>query len=104
MGNFKVLAWNCAGLRASTALSRKKALYFEKEHKNDFDIAFFLETHHRSETEIPTEILRYKNTHHILHSTVAEDETYAGIIGLISKDYEIIDTKHLVQGRILNIR
>ena len=103
MATFKGLAWNCGGLRTSTA-SRKKALYFEKEHKNDFDIAVFLETHHRTESEIPPEILRYQNTHHIVHSTVAEDETYTGIIGLLSKDYDIIDTKHLIQGRILNIK
>ena len=61
MAEFKGLAWNCGGLRDSTALSRSKAMYFEKEFKNDFDIAFFLETHHRSENEIPEEILRYKN-------------------------------------------
>ena len=79
MGELKGLAWNCGGLRASTA-SCNKALYFEKEHKNGFDIAFFLETHHRTEDEIPRELLRYKNTHHIVHSTVSKDETYAGII------------------------
>ena len=59
MADFKGLAWNCAGLRASTPLSCKKALYFEKEFQNDFDIAFFLETHHKDANEIPPEILSF---------------------------------------------
>ena len=88
----------------SSALSCKKAMYFEKEHKNNFDIAFFLETHHKAESEIPPEILRYDNTHHIIHSTVNEEETHTGIIGLLSKDYDILDTTHLIQGRILNVK
>ena len=104
MASFKGLAWNCGGLVATTTSSHKKALHFEKQHRTDFDIAFFLETHHRAENDIPPEILRYKNSYHLIHSTVAKNETYAGIIGLISKDYEIIDTKHLIQGRILNTK
>ena len=83
MASFKGVAWNCAGLKDSP-VSCKKALYFEKEYKNHFDIAFFLETHHRAESEIPREILRYQNTHHIVHSTVTGNETYAGKIGLLS--------------------
>ena len=53
MGKLNGLAWNCGGLRVSAPLSRKKALYFEKNHSNNFDIAFFLETHHKKEDEIP---------------------------------------------------
>ena len=83
MATFKGFAWNCGGFRASTAPSRTKAMYFEKEFKNDFDIFFFLETHHRTQSEIPTEILRYENTHHIIHSTATEDEKYTGINILI---------------------
>ena len=103
MADFKRLAWNYAGLRDSTIL-RSKAMYFEKTFNNDFDIAFFIETHHRSEEDIPQEILRYKNTHHILHSAVAKNETHAGIIGLLRKEYEIMNEKHLIQGRMLNIK
>ena len=79
-------------------------MFFENNFKNDFDIFFFLETHHMTEDEIPAEILRYGNTHHIIHSTATENEKYTGIIGLISKDYEIKNENHLIQGRILNIK
>ena len=101
MANFKI--WNCAGL-TSTALSKKKVMYFEKNFMNDFDIFFFVETHHRNLSEIPPEILRYQNSYHIIHSAASEDEKYTGIIGLISRNYDIIETKHLIQGRILNIK
>ena len=104
MAGLKTLVWNCAGLRASSALSHKKAFYFEKEHKNNFQIAFFIETHHKSIDDITPEILRYQNTHHIVQSPVSENETHAGIIGLISKDFDIVETSDLIQGRILNVK
>ena len=104
MASIKGLAWNCAGLRSGTALAHQKALYFEKEYQNDFQVAFFVETHHKTESEIPAEILRYQNTHHIIHSTVSQEETHAGILGLVSKEYEVLEIKHLIQGRILNLK
>ena len=54
----------------------KKHFISKKNFGNDLDVAFFLETHHKTEDEIPREILRYTNTHHIIHSTVAEDDTH----------------------------
>ena len=103
MANFKVFAWNCGGLR-STAASRPKVSFFEKEFKSDFDAFFFIETHHKTADEIPVEILRYQETHHIVHSPVAENETHAGIIGLISKDYIIVDANDPIQGRLINLK
>jgi len=95
MASIKCLSWNCAGLRAGTAHSHQKALYFEKEYKNDFQVAFFLETHHKDKSEIPSELLRYQNTHHMIDSPVATGETHAGIIGLISNDFDVLQIKHL---------
>ena len=48
--------------------------------------------------------MRYENTHHIIHSTVSENESHAGIIGLLSKNCEIIQIQHLIQGRVINIK
>ena len=103
MASFKVLMWNCGGL-TTTSVSQSKAMFFEKEFKNDFDAAFFIETHHTSETTIPQELLRYQNTHTMVHSFVTPDEKHAGILGLIHNDFDIIDCKNLIQGRILNIK
>ena len=104
MGSLKGYAWNCGGLRDSTALTRSKVAFFEKEFKDNFDIFFFAETHHKSEQEIPQEILRFGATHHIVHSPVAENETHTGLIGLIRKDYDLISTKDLIQGRLMNLK
>ena len=101
MSNFKGFAWNCGGLRCSATNSRKKVMFFEKEFKNDFDVFFFVETHHKSEEEIPEQLLRYKSTHHIIHSPCAPRETHSGIIGLLSNEYEIANSKELIQGRLL---
>ena len=103
MGSFKAIAWNCGGL-TSTELSRSKAIFFEKENKFNFDVAFFLETHHRDVKDIPQEFSKYKSTYHIIHSFAPLDEPFAGIIGLVSKQYDVTDTRELIQGRILNLK
>ena len=55
MAPFKVLVWNCGGLR-DTAVSQNKAFFFEKDYRNDFDAAFFVETHHKDQTDFPRQI------------------------------------------------
>ena len=70
MAGFKGYAWNCGGLRDSSALTPSKVMFFEKEFKKNFDYFFFLETHHKSENEVPAELLRYKKDYHLVHSNV----------------------------------
>ena len=103
MAPFKVLVWNCGGLR-DTAVSQNKAFFFEKDYKNDFDAAFFVETHHKDQTDFPRQILRFQKTHHIIHSPVGLNESHTGIIGLISHDYEILEQTELLRGRMLNVK
>ena len=104
MGSMKGFAWNCGGLRRSTASTYSKVMFFEKSFKNDFDFFFFLETHHKDENDLPNELLRYSDTHHIIHSETEEHDTHTGIIGLIRNDYTISDIEHLIQGRILRLK
>ena len=104
MGSIKGFSWNCGGLRRSAASTYSKVMFFEKNFKNDFDFFFFLETHHKDENEIPNELLRYEDTHHIIHSETDTHETHSGIIGLIRKKYTVIENEELVKGRILRIK
>ena len=104
MASLRTIVWNCASLRTGAAQSQDKALYFEKEHKKNFQVAFFVETHHKSLTDFTPEILRYQTDYHIVHSPVSDAETHAGIIGLISKKYSIVETKDLLPGRVLNTK
>jgi len=78
-------------------------MFFENTFKSDFDYFFFLETHHKDENDIPNELMRYDATHHIVHSPTDGQDTYSGIIGLVSKKYEITDVEHMIQGRILGL-
>ena len=100
----KVLAWNCGGLKAHSGHADEKALYFEKEFGVNFHMAFFLETHQKSAEEVPEELLRYEHTHHIILSPTPENESHSGILALISLDYQILEIKELIKGRILNVK
>ena len=104
MGNIKGFAWNCGGLRRSTASTYSKVMFFEKNFKNEFDFFFFLETHHKDENDIPNELLRFKDTHHIVHSETDKHETHSGIIGLVSKNYNLTEEEELIKGRILRFK
>ena len=103
MASLKGFAWNCGGLRRGVSSTLSKVMYFEKTFKNSFDFFFFLEMHHKDKNEIPNELMRYEDTHHIRHSETNGQETHSGIIGLIRKEYEVSNVKHLIQGRILHL-
>ncbi len=103
MGEFSGVVWNCGGL-TTPGSSPLKTNYFQKQFGTKFDVAFLVETHHKDTTAIPDEILTYQSTHHIIDSAAASDEPYSGIIGIISRNYEIVRVSHLIQGRILNVK
>ena len=104
MAGIKCFAWNCGGLRRSTASTTSKVIFFVKTFKNDFDLFFFLEIHHKDGNDIPNELLRFRDTHHILHSETGTHDTHTGIIGLIRNEYVISDIEHIIQGRILGLK
>ncbi len=103
MNGLKCYAWNCGGLRRNTPSTLLKVMFFEKTFPH-FDFFFFLETHHKDGNDIPNELNRYQDSHHIVHSACDAGDTHTGIIGLISKSFSIADIEHTMQGRILNLR
>ncbi len=104
MGGMKGFAWNCGGLRRHTASTFPKVMFFEKTFKNNFDFFFFLETHHKDVNDIPNELLRYQDTHHIVHTQTDTTDTHTGIIGLVKNKYDISDIENIMQGRILRLK
>ena len=103
MASLKFLMWNCGGL-TTTNVSQAKSMFFEKNFNTSFDAAFFVETHHTSDTDIPQELLRYQNTHTMVHSFATLEKRYTGILGLIHNDFDIVCVKNPIQGRIMNIK
>ena len=103
MGSLRGFSWNCGGLRRNSPATLSKIMYFEKNYLCSFDFFFFLETHHQDKNDIPNELMRYEETHHIIHSETDGEETHSGIIGLIRKDYKVSEPKQLIQGRILHL-
>ena len=103
MGSLRGFAWNCGGLRRGAASTTSKIMYFENSFKNKYDYFFFLETHHKDINEIPNELMRYEDTHDIVHSETDEGESHGGIIGLIKKEFQVNNVIEVMQGRILNL-
>ena len=91
MADLKVVLWNCGGLRANTASTLQKMGTFDKSLPNaSFDIAAFVETHHRDESDFPDLIKEYKISHFCLHTPATPVDKYAGIVVLIRKNICVI--------------
>ncbi len=104
MGSNKVILWNSAGLRASADSTPAKFSFFDSQFANGkFDIAAFVETHHKDDQDFSQDLGQYQQTHHILHSPV-KNETHSGIIILVSKEYAIINHTEPLPGRIFNVK
>ena len=102
MGSETIIMWNSAGLRASAVSTESKVSFFDNQFRNaKFSIAAFVETHHKNTDDFSAELGQYDQTHTILH-THATNETHSGIILLISKEYEILQHREALPGRIFN--
>ena len=100
----RIVCWNSAGLRASGINTPMKVAFFEKEFPNaNFNIAAFVETHHKDADDFPVLFQEFKKTHHLIHSPTSS-ETHGGVVVFISKNYEIVDQAVLIPGRLLNIK
>ena len=100
----KVSCWNSAGCRASAGSTADKMLYFQNQFpKHDFSIAAFIETHHKNREDLPEDLLHYENSHHLIH-TPTQNETHAGIVVLLSRQFDIKSQSEVIPGRLLNIK
>ena len=104
MGQIKCVLWNSSGLRASANSTPHKMGFFDKTFPNaSFDVAAFVETHHKNEDDFPSLIHEYKVTHQVIHAPTPETHTHSGIILLIRKTFEVISSDIIMPGRILNV-
>ena len=105
MNDLKIVLWNSGGLRAEANSTALKMAFFDKEYKHtNFDIAAFVETHHKDTDKFPQEISDYFSHYHVLHTHTTKTHKYAGIIVLISKRFQITQSTTLIPGRLLNIK
>ena len=104
MSSRKVVCWNSAGIRASGKNTDMKIAFFEKEFPDArFNIAAFIETHHKDSDDFPVVFKGYEKSHHLLHTPTAS-ETHGGIIVLVGRNNEILDQNEVIPGRLLNVK
>ena len=104
MTSRKIVCWNSAGIRASGRNTPMKVAFFEKEFPNaNFNVAAFIETHHKDVDDFPVVFKEYERTHHLIH-TPTLSETHGGIVVFVGRNNDIIDHSELIPGRLLNIK
>ena len=92
MAEIDYIMWNCSGVNPTDS-TKEKLDFLETTTKNKFDILILVETHHKKESNIPPQINRYKNAYHVIQSEATEDDSYAGLITIITKDFDILQKK-----------
>ena len=84
MADIDYVMWNCSGV-LPTGSTSEKIDFLEITTKNKFDILILIETHHTDENNVAPLLLRYKNTHHMIHTEASDGDPYSGIIMFISE-------------------
>ena len=103
MAEIEYVMWNCSGV-LPTDTTNEKIDFLEITTRNNFDILTLIETHHKDENNVAPLLLRYKSTHHMIHTEACDEDPYAGIIMFISKNFNILQKTDLIQGRLFNIK
>ena len=94
------MTWNCNGL----ADNRKGSYKSEYNNLQQIDVALFIETHAIDNENICQDIKDFGITHKIIHGFRSENDTYAGLTFVISKNYEITNQQEIDKGRIHKVR
>ena len=105
MAGLKVVVWNSGGICASAISTPGKTGFFDKEFPEaGFSVAAFVETHHKTEADFPDLIREYAFSNHLLHTPTPPGYTHGGIIVLVNKQYDILQSTIVDPGRFLNVR
>ena len=103
MAEIDYVMWNCSGV-LPTASTNEKLIFLEVTTQNKFEVLILIETHHKEVSDISPQLLRYKNTHHMIQTGANDEDPYAGIIMFIHKKFNIIEMTELIRGRLLNTK
>ena len=64
----------------------------------------FLETHHKSEDELPPFFHQYAQQYTLIHTPTPPANTHTGIIVLLHKDYDMLHHQPTIDGRLLQLQ
>ena len=105
MSSLKIVLWNGSGIRASAQSTKQKLDFFAKEYTNySFTVAAFVETHLKQGDVLPKQIKLFSTAYHIVNEPTPPNESHAGILVLIHKDFTITQSSVIQSGRILCIK
>ena len=105
ISDLRIAVWNCSGIRATAGSTSQKLDLFDSTFPNaGFEVAAFIETHHKDSADFPPLIQHYTATHTCIHSPTPPSHTHSGIVVLIHNTFSIIHTQEVIPGRLLNIK
>merc|ERR1712002_207617 len=101
----RFLAWNASGL-LKNGVNQVKADWLLSYLNNHSDIAALAiqETHCQNIDRFCQAIHDISDKYSVVHSFPVDGDEWAGIMIIISKEYEIISQHNIIEGRVLCVR
>ena len=106
MSNYKIVTWNSGGLNAKREKGRKRGDYLLSlwEKEVSLGIMAIQETHCKSDSDLCQSVIDMKARLHVIHSPAEDDDPRAGVLLVLTYDWEVIETVIGVPGRVLAVR
>ena len=100
MAEIRCVLWNCSGLLLTSSAEEKMDFLATNTNPN-FDILVLIETHHKNINDLPSRLHMLTNNFQLLHTPAGINDSYAGIVILVSNRLSIIKRSVLIPGRLL---
>ena len=106
LSKYKIMSWNSGGLNGKRDWGKKRGDHllslWDKDRR--LGVMAIQETHCRNDEELCQSVIDMKARLHVIHNPAAQDDARAGVLLVLTQDWDIIETVNGVPGRVLAVR
>ena len=104
--SYKIVTWNSGGLNAKRENGRKRGDFLLSlwNKEGNLGVMAVQETHCKSDYELCQSVIDMKARLHVIHSPAGDDDPRAGVLLVLTHDWEVIETVREVPGRVMSVR
>ena len=102
----RILSWNSNGLKRGGASSQAKANWLLNYMDTHSDLALLAiqETHCQDGDLMAQAIYDMELKYTVIHSPAIDGDEHAGVMLIISKEFEVEDEERIIEGRVMRVR
>ena len=104
--SYKIVTWNAGGLHKGSEHGRQRGDFLSRlwQENSNLEIMCVQETHCKSDGDLCQNVIDLKTRLNVLHSPAVEGDGWSGVLMIMTKDWEVIDSTVGVPGRVLSVK